>query len=151
MKRILALFLSILMVVGLSLSGLAEQAAPQGGPGGMPPEKTGQLPQGGPGGAPSDGMQEPPQGGPGGSPDSRQSQVEGQLGSWSMGGTDADSIDGDDYAYAAALYMTAEGLDAAKSATERISAGSYDARSASGIAIDDSESGHNGILIVNAD
>ncbi|MBR6220244.1 MAG: hypothetical protein IKQ80_06765, partial [Clostridia bacterium] len=84
-------------------------------------------------------------------PGGQQSQVEGQLGSWSLGGTDADSAGGDDYAYDAALYVTAEGIDEEKSATERISSGEYDASGASGIVIDDGESGHNGILVVDAD
>ncbi len=100
-------------------------------------------------------MGEPPQGGPGGAPGDapggQQSNVEGQLGSWSLGGTDADSVGGDDYAYDAALYVTAEGIDTEKSATERISEGTYDDSTATGIVIDDSESGHNGILIVNAE
>ena len=130
-----------------------------GGPGGMPPEKPDGQP-GGPGG--SGGM--PPEkpdgrpGGPGGSGDAsgyapgrQQSRVEGQLGSWSMGGTNADGIEGDDYAYDAVLYVTADGMDEKKSSTGRIASGSYDAQSASGIVINDSESGHNGILVYNTD
>ena len=163
MKRLLALILSFTLM--LSLSGLAEPSAPQDDPGGTPPEGMGQPPEGmtppevmgeppegGPGGTPPEGG---PQGGPGGVPGDahggQQSQVEGQLGSWSMGGTDADSIDGDDYAYDAALHVTAEGIDEEKSATERISEGEYDSATATGIVIDDSESGHNGILVVDAD
>ena len=68
-----------------------------------------------------------------------------------MGGTDADSIDGDDYAYDAALYVTADGIDEEKSATDRMYEGTYDDSAATGIVIDDSESGHNGILVVDAD
>ncbi len=143
---------------------------PQEGPGGTPPEGfpegMGEPPQG-PGGTPPEGfpegMGEPPQGGPGGpggtplegapgdAPGGQQSRVEGQLGSWSMGGIDADSIGGDDYAYDAALYITSDGIDAEKSATDRITSGEYDATGASGIVIDDGESGHNGILVVDAD
>ena len=162
MKRILAMILALILVLGLSLSALAEEAQSQGGM--QPPEGMGEPPQGGPGGTPPegfpegmtppDGMGEPPQGGPGGpggAPGGQQSQVEGQLGSWSLGGTDADSAGGDDYAYDAALYVTAEGIDEEKSATERISSGEYDASGASGIVIDDGESGHNGILVVDAD
>ena len=118
-----------------------------------PPEGMGEPPQGGPGGQPPQGGpgDTPPEGTPRDAPGGQQSRVEGQLGSWSLGGTDADSIGGDDYAYDAALYVTAEGIDAEKSATNRISSGDYDATGASGIIIDDSESGHNGILVVDAD
>ncbi|MBQ6123582.1 MAG: hypothetical protein IJI59_17855, partial [Clostridia bacterium] len=165
MKHIIALILAIMMIT-CAVGAFAEEDSqppelptgamgepPQGGPGGTPPE----------GMTPSDGMGEPPQGGPGGpggnppdgapgeAPGGQQSHVEGQLGSWSMGGTDADSIGGDDYAYDAALYITAEGIDTEKSSTDRISSGDYDETSASDIVIDDSESGHNGILVVDAD
>ena len=165
MKHIIALILAIMMIT-CAVGAFAEEDSqppelptgamgepPQGGPGGTPPE----------GMTPSDGMGEPPQGGPGGpggnppdgapgdAPGGQQSQVEGQLGSWSLGGTDADSIGGDDYAYDAALYITAEGIDTEKSSTDRISSGDYDETSASGIVIDDSQSGHNGILIVDAE
>jgi len=109
-----------------------------GGPGGTPPEKTDGRP-GGHGVA------------PGNAPGRQQSHVEGQLGSWSMGGTNADGIEGDDYAYDAALYVTADGISEEKSATDRITSGSYDAQSVSGIVISDSESGHNGILVYNTD
>ena len=137
--------------LGTPADGMGEP--PQGGPGEMPPEGMtppdgmGEPPQGGPGGSGSN----PPDGAPGEAPGGQQSQVEGQLGSWSMGGTDADSIGGDDYAYDAALYVTSDGIDAEKSATERISSGEYDDSTATGIVIDDSESGHNGILVVDAD
>lgn len=89
-------------------------------------------------------------GGSGGAGGESQSTVEGQLGSWNMGGTDASTVDGDDYAYDAALYVTADGIDEDKSDTSRISAGTYDATSATGVTIDDDVSGHNGILIYNA-
>ena len=56
MKRILAIILVLMLC--LSLAGIAEDGAPQGGLGGNPPEGMGEPPQGGPGG-------EPPQGGPG--------------------------------------------------------------------------------------
>ena len=56
MKRILAIILVLMLC--LSLAGIAENGAPQGGLGGNPPEGMGEPPQGGPGG-------EPPQGGPG--------------------------------------------------------------------------------------
>ena len=162
MKRLFALILSMILAVtcigAFAEGNTGEGQPPQGGPGGTPPE--GMTPPDGMGEPPEgmtppDGMGEPPQGGPGGAPGDapggQQSNVEGQLGSWSLGGTDADSVGGDDYAYDAALYVTAEGIDTEKSATERISEGTYDDSTATGIVIDDSESGHNGILIVNAE
>ena len=75
--------------------------------------------------------------------------AEGQLGSWSQGGKDANSLQGDDYAYDAALYVTADGLDMAKSATGRMAEGTIDDHYADGVVIDDGESGHNGILVAN--
>ena len=165
MKRIIALIVAIMMIT-CAVGAFAEEGSqppelptgamgepPQGGPGGTPPEGMtppdgmGEPPQGGPGGPGGN----PPDGAPGDAPGGQQSQVEGQLGSWSLGGTDADSIGGDDYAYDAALYITAEGIDTEKSSTDRISSGDYDETSASGIVIDDSQSGHNGILIVDAE
>jgi len=176
MKRFLAIMLAAMLVLCSSLAALAENAGtstsqppkmgdrgpedtppemPEGGfPGGTPPE----MPEGGfPGGTPPEkpdgqpGGPGRPGGAPGGRHDGQQEHAEGQLGSWSMGGTNADSIEGDDYAYDAALYVTADGIDEKKSNTDRIASGSYDAQSASGIAINDSESGHNGILVYNTD
>ncbi|MBQ6120672.1 MAG: hypothetical protein IJI59_02905, partial [Clostridia bacterium] len=157
MKRILAMIVAMI----LAISCLGAYADGSGNPPEKPAGEMGQPPEGGPGGTPPggmtppEGMDEPPQGEPGGAPGDapggQQSNVEGQLGSWSMGGTDVDSIDGDDYAYDAALYITAEGIDSEKSTTERISEGTYDDSTATGIVIDDSESGHNGILVVNAE
>ena len=66
-----------------------------------------------------------------------------------MGGTDADSIDGDDYAYDAAVYVTKDGIDTDQSASDRIASGSFYAQSASDIVLNDSVSGHNGILVYN--
>lgn len=86
----------------------------------------------------------------GGGESGGESRVSGQLGSWSMGGTDASSEEGNDYAYDSALYITSEGIEEDKSSTDRIEGGSYDGTSASGITIDDDTSGHNGILIDNA-
>ena len=154
MKRIIALMLTIMMftcVVGAFAEGNGQPPEPPAGAMGQPPEGMGEPPQGGkpPQGGP--GMGEPPQGGPGDAPGGQQNEVEGQLGSWSLGGTDADSVGGGDYAYDAALYVTSDGIDEAKSATERIASGEYDATGASGIVIDDSTSGHNGILVVDAD
>ena len=80
-----------------------------------------------------------------------QGKTEGQIGSWSMGGTDASSLEGDDYAYDSALYITSEGIDEEKSSTDRIEGGTYEDTSARGITISDDVSGHNGILVDNAE
>ena len=128
MKRIFALIVAVILIVG-SVCAYAEP--PSGGPDG------GQLPQGGPGGEmgnPPDGM-----GGPGGSNE----KAEGVIGSWSSGGSE-------DYEYSAALYVTAEGIDEEKSSTERIASGAYDASSSDGIVIEDTQSGDNGIIVVDA-
>lgn len=129
MKRIIALIVTVMLIVG-SVCAFAEP--PSGGPGG------GQPPQGGPGGEmgnPPDGM-----GGPGGSNE----KAEGVIGSWSSGGSE-------DYEYSAALYVTAEGIDEEKSSTERIAFGAYDASSSDGIVIEGTQSGDNGIIVVDAD
>lgn len=128
MKRILALAIAIILAVG-SICAFAEP--PSGGPGG------GQPPQGGPGGE----MGNSPvgMGGPGGSNE----KAEGVIGSWSSGGSE-------DYEYSAALYVTAEGIDEEKSSTERIASGAYDASSSDGIVIEDTQSGDNGIIVVDA-
>lgn len=138
MKRIIALIVAVMLIVG-SVCAYAEP--PSGGPGG------GQPPQGGPGG-------EPPQGGPGGEignppdgmggPGGSNEKAEGVIGSWSSGGSE-------DYEYSAALYVTAEGIDEEKSSTERIASGAYDASSSDGIVIEDTQSGDNGIIVVDAD
>ncbi len=129
MKKFLAVLLSLMMLTLCCFSALAE-----GGPGGKPPEKpSGEMPSGGPGGGPGGGN----------------SAAEGQLGSWSMGGTDASTVDGDDYAYDAALFVTADGIDAEKSATDRITEGTWDEKTSSDIVIDDTVSGHNGVLVYN--
>ena len=159
-NRIIAMMLALALLIVFPASVMAETTETQvEGTHGESPQGMGEPPQGGPGGnppdgshegmTPPDGMGEPPQGGPGGpggnppdgapgdAPGGQQSQVEGQLGSWSLGGTDADSIGGDDYAYDAALYITEEGIDTEKSETDRISSGVYNETGASGIVIDD--------------
>ena len=163
MNKILSAILAIMMALA-ACGAIAEEqgnqptnsemGTPQGDMG-TPPE----MPEGGrPGGHGTGTPPEKPDGqhrGSGGAPDNapggQQSQAEGQLGSWSMGGTDADSIDGDDYAYDAALYVTEDGIFEEKSSVDRITAGTYDAYSASGVVISDSGSGHNGILVYNTD
>ena len=109
MKRFLSLFMALLLLICSCFSAVAEDsgAPSQGGNGGpadmgTPPEK----PDGDYSGGPAD-LGTPPEkpdgdhsgglgGGPGDAPGGKQSRAEGQLGSWSMGGTDAGSIDGDD-------------------------------------------------------
>ena len=135
MKRILALIIAIMLAIG-STCAFAEPSS--GSPGG------GQPPQGGPGGDmgnPPDGM-----GGPGGNggPGGDAAKAEGVIGSWSSGGSE-------DYEYDAALYITGEGIDEEKSSTDRIVSGEYDASSADGIVIEETQSGDNGILVLNAD
>ena len=141
MKRILALIIAIMLAIG-STCAFAEP--PSGSPGG------GQPPQGGPGGD----MGNPPEGmgGPGGGsapggnggPGGDAAKAEGVIGSWSSGGSE-------DYEYDAALYITGEGIDEEKSSTDRIVSGEYDASSADGIVIEETQSGDNGILVLNAD
>jgi len=163
-KRILAILLSVIMIFCLSLSAYAEESnnspemssgdmAPPDWENGQPPEKPdGDM-------TPPDwGNGQPPEkpdgtrpGGPGDAPGGQQGRVEGQLGSWSMGGTDDASEGGNDYAYDAALYVTAEGISQDQSSVDRVSAGTYDENSAENIVINDGESGHNGILVYNTD
>lgn len=169
-RKITALMLALLMVISLAACGNSasgdateesssaaqtetagnspagsetEKSVAPGDPPGKPPESRtdgfpGDPPEGGPGGP----------GGPGGNGGQK---ADGQLGSWSMGGTDASTADGDDYAYDAALYVTADGIDRGLSAASRISSGTYDNDSASGIVLSDTASGHNGILVYNTD
>ncbi len=141
MKRILALIIAIMLAIG-STCAFAEPSS--GSPGG------GQPPQGGPGGE----MGNPPEGmgGPGGGsapggnggPNGDAAKAEGVIGSWSSGGSE-------DYEYDAALYITGEGIDEEKSSTDRIVSGEYDASSADGIVIEETQSGDNGILVLNVD
>ena len=156
MKRILAVILAIMLLIGcISAYAEADGTPPEmpGGEMGQPPEGMGEPPQGGPGG-------EPPQGGPGGEmgnppdgmggpsgnggPGGDAAKAEGVIGSWSSGGSE-------DYEYNAALYITGEGVDEEKSSTERIAFGAYDASSSDGIVIEDTQSGDNGIVVVDAD
>ena len=166
MKRFLAIILAAMLLLGGSLTALAENVSSSTNqpqqmtdtvPEGAPPEMPDSGFSGSQGGTPHKKPDGQP-GGPGGSgstpgdaPGGQQSHAEGQLGSWSLGGTNADSIEGDDYAYDAALYVTADGIAEDKSSADRIVTGTYDAQSASGVVISDSESGHNGILVYNTD
>ena len=156
MKRILAVIIAIMMALGC-LGAFAETNGnpPEmpSGEMGQPPEGMGEPPQGGPGGEPPQGgpggeMGNPPDGmgGPGGqgAPGDNAAKAEGVIGSWSSGGSE-------DYEYDAALYVTGEGIDEEKSSTDRIVSGEYDASGADGIVIEDTQSGNNGILVLNAD
>lgn len=175
MKRILALLFSLVLACTACLSGWAEETPPTM-PQGAPPEGFGSsdgssMPEGfGPsdgdsmpeGFEPSDGGSSglpegvtPPEGGfPGGMPFggdfSSGQKAEGQLGSWSMGGKDASSAEGDDYAYDAALFITENGVDDAKSAMGRAVSGSFDDKVMADLVLSDSVSGHNGIIVSNA-
>lgn len=127
-------------------------------PDGTPPDGFGGGNGGEMGTPPDGGNGQPPKkpdgsrpGGPGEAPGEQQNRVEGQLGSWSLGGTDASSAGGNDYAYDVALYVAKDGIVQDKSTVDRISEGIYDDDSAENIVINDSESGHNGILVYNTD
>nr|MCR4841702.1 hypothetical protein [Eubacterium sp.] len=76
--------------------------------------------------------------------------AEGQIGSWSGGGTDATSVGGDDYAYDAAVYIEDGAIVEDESSTDRIE-GEVSESAATDITLDDSESGHNGLVIINSD
>ena len=163
-KRILAILISALLIFCISTASFAEETnTPPEMPSGdmTPPDRDGSQPPEKPDGSmtpPDRGDGQPPEkpdgsrpGGPGEAPDEQQNRVEGQLGSWSLGGTDASSAGGNDYAYDVALYVTTVGIVQDKSAVDRISEGSYDDDSAENIVINDSESGRNGILVYNTD
>ena len=163
-KRILAILISALLIFCISTASFAEETnTPPEMPSGdmTPPDWDGSQPPEKPDGSmtpPDRGDGQPPEkpdgsrpGGPGEAPDEQQNRVEGQLGSWSLGGTDASSAGGNDYAYDVALYVTTDGIVQDKSAVDRISEGSYDDDSAENIVINDSESGRNGILVYNTD
>ena len=165
-RKTIALIVSLLLVCSLCFTGLAEGNQPpampdgfapsEGGPGGMPPSGDFGPSEGGQGGMPPSGDFGFSEGGPGGFPEGMTppeggfpgfgggQQAEGQIGSWSMG-------DENDYAYDAALYVTAEGVDDAKSAMGRASSGSFDDHSASDLVLSDGASGHNGVIVVDAD
>lgn len=142
MKRILAVILAMLLLVGCIGSYAETNGNPPEKPSGemgQPPEDMGEPPQGGLGGEPPQGgpggeMGNPPDGmgGPGGNggPGGDAAKPEGMIGSWSSGGSE-------DYEYDAALYITGEGIDEAKSSTDRIASGAYDASGADGIVIED--------------
>ncbi len=153
MKRILAAILAMLLLVGCIGSYAETNGNPPEKPSGemgQPPEGMGEPPQGGPGGDmgnPPDGMGGPGgEGGPGGgsAPSDNAEKPEGMIGAWSSGGSE-------DYEYDAALYVTGEGIDGEKSSTDRIASGEYDASGADGIVIEDTQSGDNGIIVVDAD
>ena len=176
MKRMLSILLSLILICGVCLSCLAEPPAmpeggfgqSDGGQGGFGPSDGSQggdfAPSNGDQGgdfAPSDGGQAGfpegmtmPEGGFPGGMDFGGSfggqAVEGQLGSWGNGGTNAEAIEGDDYSYDAALFIDAEGVNTEKSAVARIASGEYDGSAAKDIQISDGETGHNGVIVNGA-
>ena len=154
MKRILAVIVAMMLLIGCTSAYSETNGNPPEKPDGemgQPPEGMGEPPQDGPGEG------EPPQGSPGGNPPDGMggpsggpapsgdaAKTEGVIGSWSSGGSE-------DYEYDAVLYVTGEGVDEEKSSTDRISSGEYDANGADGIVIEDSQSGDNGIIVVDTD
>lgn len=100
-KRILAILISALLIFCISTASFAEETnTPPEMPSGdmTPPDWDGSQPPEKPDGSmtpPDRGDGQPPEkpdgsrpGGPGEAPDEQQNRVEGQLGSWSLGGTD---------------------------------------------------------------
>lgn len=181
LKRIISITLTAVLLLCMCLPAFAGETSPQSPPNGTPPEGMGPSDGSSSGGfpgfpegmTPPEGM-EPSNGGSSGAfqgfpegmtpPEGMgdfpegfggsfggQSKAEGQLGSWSTGGTNADTIDGNDYAYDAALFITADGVDTEKSAEGRIASGTYDGASAANIELKDGVSGHNGMIIVSTD
>jgi len=159
MKRVLSVIVAMMLMIGCIGAYAETNGNPPEMPSGemgQPPEGMGEPPQGGPGGDmgnPPDGMGGPGgEGGPGGgpapsggsAPSDNAEKPEGMIGSWSSGGSE-------DYEYDAALYITGEGIDGEMSSTDRIASGEYDASGADGIVIEDTRSGDNGIIVVNAD
>ena len=121
MKRFLAILLAAMLACTVCMAGLSEDASSgdsagdsAGASSGMPADGTipdmGEIPA-------DDGASSGDSAGDsaGGSSGMGGAAVEGQLGSWNGGGTNADAVEGNDYAYDAALYITAEGVDAEKS------------------------------------
>lgn len=159
MKRFLAILLTVLLACSACMAGLTEDASSgdsagtssgdsAGDSSGMPAGGT--IPDMGDDGASSGDSAGDSAGGSSGMPGMGGDPVEGQLGSWNGGGTNADAVEGDDYAYDAALFVTADGVDADKTAADRISGGTYDAAAADGVSIIDSVAGHNAIIVTNA-
>lgn len=78
----------------------------------------------------------------------------GLIGSWSSGGNNVDDAgtpipeEDNDYLYTSAVAVV-EGDTETYTNKSLVSEGTYDASSADGIVINDSESGHNGILLYN--
>ena len=124
-----------------------------GGPGGQmpdgqPPERPDrQMPDGQPPEMPDGQMPGAPGEMGNNAPGGNQEKQEGMLGSWFMGGTDASTAEGDDYAYDSALYVSSDGINEDESSTDRIEDGTYDGTCADGITISDDASGHTGILV----
>jgi len=145
-KRLICLGLAMLMMSGCALAETESGNAPIGTPpSGGPGGDMGTPPSGGPGGN----MGDPPSGGPGGDMGggpggSGESSSEGQIGSWSGGGSE-------DYDYDAAVYVTADGVQEEKSSEDRLTSGEVTDNSATDVVLEDSESHHEGIIVVDTD
>ena len=161
MKRFFAILLAALLACAVCMVGLSEDAssgdssgASSGDSSGMPADGAipadGAMPDMGQFPADDGASSGASSGMPSGMPGMSGDPVEGQLGSWNGGGTNADAVEGDDYAYDAALYVTAEGVDAEKTNADRIAGGAYDAKAAEGVSIVDGVAGHNAIIVVDA-
>ena len=161
MKRFFAILLAALLACAVCMVGLSEDAssgdssgASSGDSSGMPADGTipadGAIPDMGQFPADDGASSGASSGMPSGMPGMSGDPVEGQLGSWNGGGTNADAVEGDDYAYDAALFITAEGVEAEKTNADRIAGGAYDAKAAEGVRIVDGVAGHNAIIVVDA-
>ena len=160
MKRFFAILLAALLCCAC-VAGLSEDAssgdssgASSGDSSGMPADGTipadGAIPDMGQFPADDGASSGASSGMPSGMPGMSGDPIEGQLGSWNGGGTNADAVEGDDYAYDAALFVTAEGVEAEKTNADRIAGGAYDAKAAEGVRIVDGVAGHNAIIVVDA-
>ena len=149
-RKLLSMLLSAAMVVSLSTTALA---APP--PDGMPPG-------GGPGAATwtleenqlsvwlKDGVVVDPEmkGATEYKVDRIVTAAENNISSFSQGGTTAED---DDYAFTTALYIKDGQVMANQSATEAISAGTYDGKSATGVVITSEYEGFNPIIVVDSE
>ena len=152
MKRFLAILVALLLVLSTCMVGLGEGTDASTGDSASDSagDSAGAPAEGDSAGAPAEGDSSGDSAdGSSGMPGMGGDPVEGQLGSWSGGGTDAASVQGNDYAYDAVLFVTADGVDAEQSALDRLLNGVYDVAAASGLTINDSEAGHNGVIVIN--
>jgi RNase P/RNase MRP subunit p29 len=73
----------------------------------------------------------------------------GTIGSWTSGGTNAAEEGGDDYAYDPVAYVTKDGVQEKFSDSSRLEGGTITGTEATDVEINDSKSGHNGIIVNN--